>query len=307
MPRSVDGREQPWSQGAELAPRPAPRETARPLGAQERGGISIAGRRVPIGAPVVLWSDPGGHDAYAAAERHESFRPGREDPSRPGRSAADRAAVDAAVSQLVLHYDACGTSARCFDVLQARGLSVHFLLDLDGTLYQTLDLAETAWHASAANPRSVGVEIANIGAYPPGDGTLDAWYRSDAQGVVAELPAGATLRTPRFVARPARAERQRGAVQGTLLEQYDLTPEQYETLARLTAVLVRELPRLDLAVPRDAGGRVRAEALPAGERARFRGIVGHHHVSEDKTDPGPAFDWSRYLSRTREVLAGLAN
>ena len=48
-----------------------------------------------------------------------------------------------------------------------RGLSVHFMLDLDGTIYQTLDLKEGAWHATVANGRSIGIEIANIGAYPP--------------------------------------------------------------------------------------------------------------------------------------------
>ena len=41
------------------------------------------------------------------------------------------------------------------------------MLDLDGTIYQTLDLKERAWHATTSNSRSVGIEIANIGAYPP--------------------------------------------------------------------------------------------------------------------------------------------
>src|SRR6185503_14558055 len=73
------------------------------------------------------------------------------------------------VDQFVLHYDVAGTSGRCFQVLQdARGLSVHFLLDVDGTIYQTLDLRDEAWHATKANPRSIGIEIANLGAYPPG-------------------------------------------------------------------------------------------------------------------------------------------
>ena len=41
---------------------------------------------------------------------------------------------------------------------------MHFLLDLDGTIYQTLDLKERALHVGASNTRSVGVEIANLGA-----------------------------------------------------------------------------------------------------------------------------------------------
>ncbi|MEM9559092.1 MAG: N-acetylmuramoyl-L-alanine amidase, partial [Planctomycetota bacterium] len=39
---------------------------------------------------------------------------------------------------------------------------------VDGTIYQTLDVTERAWHATKANSRSVGIEIAQIGAYPPG-------------------------------------------------------------------------------------------------------------------------------------------
>ena len=36
------------------------------------------------------------------------------------------------------------------------------------------------WHARQANNRSVGVEIAQIGAYALDDTTLDEWYEADA-------------------------------------------------------------------------------------------------------------------------------
>ncbi len=201
----------------------------------------------------------------------------------------------------------CGTSRRCFHVLESRGLSVHFLLDIDGTLYQTLDLAETAWHASRANGRSVGVEIAQIGAYPPGDGTLAKWYARDAQGTRITLPrsmGGGGVRTPAFTGRPARSYKLRGHVHGTLYEQYDFTHEQYETLAHLTAALVRTFPEMPLAIPLDRTGRVRTDALRDTEWTAFRGVLGHYHLSREKTDPGPAFDWSRFVARTRELLGG---
>src|SRR5690606_13996805 len=66
--------------------------------------------------------------------------------------------------QVVIHYDAAGSSRRCFEILQKRGLSAHFLIDTDGTIYQTLDLKERAWHAGPANGRAVGIEIAHVGA-----------------------------------------------------------------------------------------------------------------------------------------------
>ena len=79
----------------------------------------------------------------------------------------DLSTLQRVVDQFVIHFDACGTSRQCFNVLQDhRDLSVHFMLDLDGTIYQTLDLKERAWHATSSNSRSIGIEIANIGVYP---------------------------------------------------------------------------------------------------------------------------------------------
>ena len=90
------------------------------------------------------------------------------------------------VDQFVIHFDAAGTSKRCFEILQdRRGLSVHFMLDLDGTIYQTLDVKESAWHATIANGRSIGIEVANIGAYPEsGLDPLARTYQPDASGHV---------------------------------------------------------------------------------------------------------------------------
>jgi N-acetyl-anhydromuramyl-L-alanine amidase AmpD len=197
-----------------------------------------------------------------------------------------------------------------------RKLSAHFLLDLDGTIYQTLDLAETAWHARSANPRSVGIEIANIGAYPPGEtDAIDAWYVVDEHGPRIRIPAelgDGGVRMHGFVGRPARTQLVRGTIQGQDLVQYDYTPEQLLSLARLAAGVTRAFPRIGLDAPRDAQGEagkgeVRREVLSESELASFRGILGHYHVSADKVDPGPAFDWEAFLVRlARERARPLA-
>ena len=75
------------------------------------------------------------------------------------------------ISQLVLHFDGCVNSRSCFKSMHNRtrpsgagcGLSAHFMIDADGTIYQTLDLVERAFHAEEANSGSVGVEICNRG------------------------------------------------------------------------------------------------------------------------------------------------
>src|SRR5262249_14797971 len=150
----------------------------------------------------------------------------------------------------VLHFDAAGTSRTCFKVLQDyRDLSVHFMLDLDGTVYQTLDLKERAWHATTSNDRSVGVEIANIGAYGTGGtNALSSWYRTNREGQVCiTLPerfGDGGFRTPNFVGHPARNEPVIGVVQGEELVQFDYTPQQYEALMRLTAALCSIFPKI---------------------------------------------------------------
>ncbi len=223
-------------------------------------------------------------------------------------ASGDLDALRDVVDQFVLHYDVCGVSQSCFRVLHdERKLSVQFLLDVDGTIYQTLDGRETAWHATKSNPRSIGIEIANIGAYPLGVAkALDTWYGTDAAGPYVRIPArlgDGGVRTEGFVPRPARPERVVGEVQGERLQQYDFTPEQYASLVKLTAALCRAFPKIEPDAPRDEEGRVLDRALPEGEWREFRGILGHYHVQTNKTDPGPAFDWEPFLAAVRARLA----
>lgn len=309
---------------------PAAIGSTTPAGAPAPSGpgqaILLAGRPVPIGAPVVTFRDPGGFDAYLercyfTPERALPARPVSDGPRRYGARrelppellavvaargwTPDLAAVG--IDQVVVHYDVAWTSRNCFKVLHdVRGLSCHFLLDVDGTLYQTLDLVERAWHASEANCRSIGIEIAHPGPLELTEG-LAARYRPDPSGgpgVVFDLGRLAgDPRTPDFLVRPARAEPVRGPIHGRTYRQYDYTDPQYETLARLLAALHGALPRIALDAPRDEGGRVRSDALSTAELAAFSGVLGHYHVTDRKQDPGPAFDWERVLTRARELAA----
>jgi len=300
-----------------------------PQAADQRRGeeIVVAGQFFPAGTRVVTWLEAGGFDAYRPAPKFPPD-PKTGEPVHFGRrqlnlpwwrrpfAPADRrlaapslADLRRTVDQFVLHYDGSGISRACFDALQhRRGLSVHFLLDADGTIYQTLDLQERAYHATIANSRSIGIEIANVGAYPPGDTRrFAAWYRRDAAGgTVMTVPPN--LGDPRwlvpdFTPRPARPEPVTGAIHGTVLVQYDYTPEQYAALAKLVAALCRVFPRLAADFPRGADGTVLLRRLDAREFARFRGVLGHWHVQANKIDPGPALHWERVLA---EAQAGAA-
>lgn len=274
----------------------APRSTA-PAGTE----IIVAGKGFPAGTRVVTWLEPGGFNAYATRKPLYGRRP-----SAKGKKDRDPTVreLQRQVDQFVLHYDGGGLSRICFDVLQKRGLSVHFLLDVDGTIYQTLDLQERAWHAGTANDRSIGVEIANLGAYPPAEAkVLAEWYQRGPAGQTRLVPPKAAgdgrVRTPNFQGRPQRPDPVRGKVNGRELVQYDFTPEQYAALIKLTAALHRIFPQIALDYPRDAQGRLVTGQLTDKQLAAFRGVLGHFHVSASKYDPGPAFQWEAVIMRAR--------
>lgn len=318
--------------GCRTAPRPG---TLSPRSGDE---IVIAGQFVHTGTPVVLWMDPGGYDGYRVERRFAKFEesdwdyssatnkflssPNRyglrkhpsltpEEIERVRGGGWDLPLLQKVVDQFVIHYDVCGTSRQCFKVLHdGRGLSVHFLLDLDGTIYQTLDVKERAWHATSSNTRAVGIEIANMGAHstktPLERTALGEWYLKDSNGVVQIVVpqrfGDSGIRTRGFIGRPARPEPVQGVIQGIDLQQYDFTPEQYAALEKLTAALCRVLPGIKCGYPLDKDGRLIRKKLPDDELAGYQGVIGHFHLQTNKTDPGPAFQWERVIAGARQIL-----
>ncbi len=219
--------------------------------------------------------------------------------------------IQARVDQFVYHYDVDASSKTCFRVLHdMRDLSVHFMLDVDGTIYQTLDVKERAWQATIANSRSVGIEIANIGAYPAdspnGNATLAQYYRKEPGGqtriVMGVLGPAAGVRTPNFIAHPLRNDAIIGEVQHKEYKMYDLTPQQYDSLIKLTATLCTVLPKMKCDYPRDEHGKLITHQLSDSQYASYQGLLGHYHVQDNKEDPGPAFQWDRVINGARKLM-----
>lgn len=297
--------------------------------------IIVCGQLYHTTTRVVTWMDPGGYDAYRVERRFPMDAP-RGPAPKAGTNAAERGTprynqrtrgltpeliervrgggwdlplLQQVVDQFVIHFDARGTSRGCYEILQdRRGLSVHFMLDLDGTIYQTLDLKERAWHATKANDRSIGIEIANIGAYPVNKSKpLAEWYQPDSQGRVhlvipATAKAGDPVEAVAAGLYPARAEKITGAIHGGELVQYDFTPQQYEALARLTATLCTVFPKIRCDYPRNEKGQLLTRRLPDDRFDRYEGILGHYHVQDNKVDPGPAFQWDRVIGEARKLM-----
>jgi N-acetyl-anhydromuramyl-L-alanine amidase AmpD len=198
--------------------------------------LVIAGEHVRVPFPVVTWEEPGGLSFYGQVGWRR-----RRNPSGRG------------VDLLVLHWDGCTSAQQCFHVLLERGLSAHLLLDGDGTVYQTLDLAEaSAWHGGTVNERSIGVEIQN-----PVKLHRNQW----------QSPPRAIIDEPR--------------VHGTgTWEHLDFYDVQKRRVVELAEALCEHFP-IPRALPTQ-GNTVSRTLAPAG----FRGVCGHYHVSPTKPDPG---------------------
>lgn len=120
------------------------------------------GNFVPIDwGKVILWSESDGLSAIPGNYYDYSGRPKRN------------------IRLFVNHWDVCLSSRSCNDVLNKNGISVQFLIDNDGTIYQTMDMQHGAWHAgnTSVNRSSVGVEISN--AYYP---KYADWYVNNGHG-----------------------------------------------------------------------------------------------------------------------------
>jgi len=243
--------------------------------------IIVAGQPFDVGRPVVLWSDPQGFDAYQTRCIDQSGGCCDGDSKRFGirKDVPDRSLdeLQKVVSQFVLHFDGCVNSRSCFKSMHNRprpggstgcGLSAHFMIDADGTIYQTLDLVERAYHAEEANSTSVGVEICNRGRVDRSE-----WPK---------LPPDYRTRATRDV-----------VINGEHHEAYEFRPEQYDSIVALTRTLLRVFPRIKPQVP-EANGQVIMDTLE--DPLSFAGILGHLHVDlqRQKWDPG-ALDWKRIL------------
>lgn len=288
--------------------------------------VLVCGKLYHTGTPVVLFSDPGGYDG----SKHTAGPVTRPVQSTPGSKLTETVrggnlTLDQLrhfVDQFVLHYDAEGISKECYRVLERRRLSVHFMLDLDGTVYQCVDLREDCFHATIANSRSIGVEIANVGAWE-GIETIrqKEWYSRRGNETLITIPSRfGSVRTRNWVGHPAEPAPVGGVVQGRTRLQYDYTLDQYAALSHLGATLCTLFPKIRPDYPRTPQGMRQTgkpaypfaeseqqgvlinHVLPKEQYDVFQGILGHYHVQLDKEDPGPAMQWEKLMLSIRAFM-----
>lgn len=78
------------------------------------------------------------------------------------------------IDEILLHESVAGTRDKTVRALTGRGLSVHFIVDRDGSVTQHVPVNMAAWHGGGAhNSRSIGIEVVNAyyGDSDPNDAT----------------------------------------------------------------------------------------------------------------------------------------
>lgn len=191
---------------------------------------------------VVLWSESAGLIAKKGNYYDYSGRPKR------------------SIRLFVNHWDVCLNSRSCNKVLNKRGISVHFLIDNDGTIYQTLDMQHGAFHAGRqkTNRASVGVEISN--AYYP---KYQDWYVRNGHG--------------------KRPIVESATVHGKSIGPFtDFYPVQIEALKALWAA-VEGYTAVELQTPTE-NGETSMEYVQDVVYGNYKGIVSHYHCSKKKID-----------------------
>jgi hypothetical protein len=192
---------------------------------------------------VVLWSEQDGLKARSGNYYSYAGRPKRN------------------IRYFVNHWDVCLSSKSCQNVLDKRGISVHFLIDNDGTIYQTMDMQHAAWHAGSerSNRASVGVEISN--AYYP---KYQDWYVRNGFG---ERPLVENVWVHHSKLKPFM----------------DFYPVQIEALKALWKA-IHGSTGIPYETPLSQFGKTATTYVQDVPYGKFSGFVSHYHVSKRKID-----------------------
>lgn len=192
---------------------------------------------------VVLWDDPNGLSC------------------KPGTYSSYAGKPDRKPTFFVNHWDVCLSAASCAKVVAKRGISIHFCIDNDGTIYQLLDTQHAAWQAGGRswNHASIGVEISN--AYYT---KYQDWYVKNGYG---ERPV-----TDDAVCHGK-----------TLSAHLDFYPIQLEALKALW-VAVNRATGIPLECPTGANGELVKTVDKECERGDFEGFINHYNLTRRKID-----------------------
>jgi N-acetyl-anhydromuramyl-L-alanine amidase AmpD len=181
-------------------------------------------------------------------------------------------------TMIVVHWDAALSSKSCYDILAKRGISTHFSIDNDGTIYQFVDSNDITWHSGPTkqdrevlakknvqippkvswNNISIGIDISN------------AYYLKYNDAYVKRG----------FGPRPVIKSK----CHGMNLEHLGYYPAQVESFKKLIRVLC-DIYNIDLAYPTQSGKTELSTTISVDAiEGKFNGIVNHYNLTTNKID-----------------------
>ena len=195
---------------------------------------------------VVLWSEPDGLECYKNGKFYDySGKPDR----KP--------------TNFTIHWDVCLSTETMAKIINRRGISIHFGIDNDGTIYQLLDTQHGAYQAGHwyGNKHGIGLEIAN--AYYT---KYQSWYERKGFGPRPVVPKG------------------EARVHGRGLEEHlDFYPVQIEALKKLIEAIHLGLD-IPLEYPQNSDGSLCTTVHPDVDGGTFKGFNNHYNFTKRKID-----------------------
>jgi hypothetical protein len=159
---------------------------------------------------------------------------------------------------IVTHWDAALSASSCKKILERRGLSSHFVIDNDGTIFQMVDTNDAAWHAGSVNGISIGIDFSN------------AFYTKYQK----------VYRKRGFGNRPLLDSRVHGGTVGEHLGYYEVQLDAYKALLKALC----DQYDIPLECPVDKDDELVTAVYKEAKAGKFKGVVCHYHLSRKKID-----------------------
>lgn len=240
--------------------------------------IIVAGQRIALeGQCVVTFQDDMEWDFAHLTDppdRQGQYVENRYTAGENRRAVTSLQDAQEVVDMVVIHADITADSRTCYQILKRRGFSTHFMIDGDGTIYQGTDVAKQAIHASspefrkAINNFSIGIDMNCLqvnmaGGRPPAGGSANRRVSDVVE------------------------------INNVQWQSWGYTDAQYRALIALLKTLASVLPKFKLMCPLNEDN---SPIWTVVEKYNPDiGIYGHLHLTEQKFDPGPGFDWHRLV------------
>lgn len=202
--------------------------------------IVCDGKKVPIDANVVSFDE--NHKISFAHQKKRTYSK-----RKPGRK----------IGAIITHWDVTKGPISTFKVLRAVGLSSHFCIAVDGTIYQYADTKDITRHCGRLNSWTIGIDI-NSRVYAK----YSDWYEQKGHG-----------KRPLMVAKYHKRKKE-------ILGYYPAQIEAYNKLIRVLCDFY-DIPR---EAPVDEDGKLITTVYPELKKKKWEGVANHYNLTRKKWD-----------------------